>query len=113
MLDLRGSWSSTLQVVNFLAITENLPARQAHLGVQLRDNGLGLGVFQEDQKFHVVVKLLRNDLSHGAAGQAEGSCLWRGSHHGWGESCHKYAWLNVNVTYCRVFILIIHLESES
>ena len=37
----------------FLGVTENLPARQAHLGVHARDDRLRLGLLQPDKKIHV------------------------------------------------------------
>lgn len=50
---------SGVLVLVFLRVTENLPAREAHLRVQSRDNWLLLRLFQPDEQVHVRGELSR------------------------------------------------------
>ena len=48
VLEGTGAGSTALLVVVLLAVGENLPASQAHLRVELRDDWLGLWVLEKD-----------------------------------------------------------------
>ena len=48
---------STLGMVFLLAVAEDLPASEAHLRVQLRDDWLRLRILQKDKHVHIILEV--------------------------------------------------------
>ena len=106
VLNLAGACTTALQVALLLAVGEDLPACEAHLRVELGDDGLGLWLLQEDQQLHVILKGFRVHFNHVTLAMSLlNTILGQGASRYHAACCQLLLLLNHLLSLFRVFLI--------